>query len=81
MMAPREVTFTPDVVNVGTVIVEISNYDDEDHTLEVAGFLSRLLPPNSRAFMKVTFKKPGIYPVSISSDDPVPISGTIKVIG
>jgi len=80
MMAPREVTFSPDVINVGTVIISVSNSDDEDHIFEINRVSTKMLGPGGRTNLRVTFKKPGFYPVSVSSDNPIPISGTLKVI-
>jgi hypothetical protein len=78
--APREVTFSPDLVNVGTVIIKIANLDDQDHLLEVAGVSTPILLPGQRYIIHVRFKHPGVYAVSVTSDNPVPITGSIKVI-
>jgi hypothetical protein len=80
MMAAREVTFAPDLINVGTVIISVSNSDNEEHMLEINGVSTKLLGPGGRTNVRVTFKKPGIYPVSVTSDNPVPVSGSLKVI-
>ena len=79
-MAPRAVTFSPDLVNVGTVIIEIRNTDDEPHSLQIGGATSSLIGPGGRAFMRVTFRHAGVYPVSVSTDTPVPIGGSVRVV-
>jgi hypothetical protein len=80
MMAPREVTFSPDLVNVGTVIISVSNSDNEDHVFQIDGVATKLLSPGGRTNLRVTFRRPGVYPISVSSSNPVTIGGTLKVI-
>ena len=78
--AAREVTFSPALINVGTVIIEVSNSDQDAHQLEIDGVTSRRIGGGGKAVMRVTFKTPGIYPVALTADTPVPVSGALKVV-
>lgn len=78
--AAREVTFSPALINVGTVIILVSNSDKEAHQMEINGVSSRRMGGGGKAVMRVTFKTPGIYPISLSADTPVPVSGALKVV-
>lgn len=79
-LANRKVTFVPATINVGTVIIEIQNLDEEPHYVEINGVRSRKLLKGSRASLRVTFKRPGQYPMAVSSDTPIVVSGALKVI-
>ena len=78
--APRLVTFSPDVVNVGPVIIDIHNDDDDSHTLVIAGVSSRLIGPGGRANIHVTFRHPGIYSVGVTMDTVYPMGGSLTVV-
>lgn len=78
---PREVTFTPDLVNVGTVILSIENLDVETHELQIAGVTSRLMGANGgMAVIRVTFKRPGTYGVALLNNEGFTVKGGLKVI-
>lgn len=81
LLAAREVTFSPSVINVGTVRIIITNSDTEPHLFEINGVNSKRLLEGGRAVMIVKFKKPGLYPVSVSTDTPSAFSGQLKVVG
>jgi hypothetical protein len=80
LMAPLEVSFSPDLIDVGTVIIAVNNTTNESHALEIDGVSTALLGPGGRADIRVNFRRPAKYTVSVSADDPVPISGTLTVI-
>jgi hypothetical protein len=80
ILAQREVTFSPSLINVGKVRIIVSNSDKEAHSFEINGVSSRLLGPGGRQVLTVTFKRPGIYPVAVSSETPVDFSGQLKVL-
>jgi hypothetical protein len=65
---------------VGTVIIAVNNTTNESHALEIDGVSTALLGPGGRADIRVNFRRPAKYTVSVSADDPVPISGTLTVI-
>jgi len=76
-----KVFFTPSVVNVGTVLILVSNVGfDDRHLFEINGVRSRMMGPDGKAVLRVTFKKPGSYSVAVSSDDPIGVIGELKVI-
>jgi hypothetical protein len=80
-LATREVTFVPKVINVGTVIIDVTNSDQEAHWFEINGVRSkRLGEEGGRAVLRVTFKRPGNYPVALTSDAPIAFTGSLKVI-
>jgi hypothetical protein len=80
-LAERAVFFTPSVVNVGPVIIVVSNTDDDDHWIEINGVTSRKIGPGGRAIMRVTFKRPGMYRVGVSGDDLSNVGpGLLKVV-
>jgi hypothetical protein len=81
LLAAREVTFKPSVINVGTVRIIITNSDTEPHLFEINGVNSKRLLEGGRGVMIVKFKKPGLYPVSVTTDTPSAFSGQLKVIG
>jgi len=77
----RKVIFSPDLINVGTVAISISNGDNEGHEFEIDGVTSPAIGPGGRAVIKVTFKKPGVYPAAVISDDPIfTVTGALRVI-
>jgi hypothetical protein len=78
--AAREVTFSPALINVGTVIILVSNSDKDPHQLEIAGVTSRRMGGGGKAVMRVTFKTPGIYSVALTTQTPVPVTGALKVV-
>jgi|SRR5579862_9116546 hypothetical protein len=80
MFADRIVTLKPSVVNVGTVIFDISNSDDESHRFEINGVNSKLIGIGGRATIRVTFKHAGIYPIAITTDTPIGFGGAMRVI-
>jgi hypothetical protein len=80
LLAQREVTFTPSLINVGTVRMIVTNSDDEAHWFQINGVTSKRLLKGGRAVLVVKFKKPGIYRVSVTSETPVAFSGQLKVI-
>ncbi len=80
-MAQRGIFFTPSVINVGTVIIVISNGDDDAHIFQINGVTSRRIGPGGRATIKVTFKRPGRYPVGLTDDDLFNVGpGVLKVV-
>jgi hypothetical protein len=82
-MNPRTVFFTPALINVGTVILDVVNSDDDEHRLTIDGVTSRMMGPDGgKAVMRVTFKKPGTYGIAVSADnnDAIDISGELKVV-
>jgi hypothetical protein len=77
----REVTFSPDVINVGTVRISIVNFDDEGNALEIDGVTSAPIGPDGRTAIRVTFKRPGVYPITLENDNLMtPFSGALKVL-
>jgi hypothetical protein len=80
ILAQREVTFRPRLINVGKVRIIVSNSDRESHSFEINGVSSRLLRPGGRQVLTVTFKRPGLYPAAISSETPVEFSGQLRVL-
>lgn len=79
--APREVTFSPDLINVGRVHISIHNLDVEPHALEIGGVLSKTIGPGGRAIVTVTFKRAGVYNVSLISDElQVSAKGVLHVL-
>jgi hypothetical protein len=62
-LTPVHLTLTPSVVNVGTVVIVIRNYDPiVAHQLGINGHYSNWMGPNGgTAVLKVTFNKPGRY--------------------
>jgi hypothetical protein len=79
--AARQVTFSPALINVGTVIIEVSNSDPDAHQLEINGVTSRRIGGDGgKAVMRVNFKTPGIYGVALTTDTPVPVTGSLKVV-
>jgi hypothetical protein len=78
---PGKITFTPDVVNVGTVIVQVRNLDDDFHTFELNGVTSRRMGGDGgKAVLRVTFKKAGTYAAGAPDDDSSGITGALKVV-
>jgi hypothetical protein len=80
LLANREVTFTPKLINIGKVRILISNSDSEPHWFEINGVTSKRMRHGGRAVITVNFKRPGVYPVSVTSETPVSFSGQLKVI-
>ena len=80
MFADREVTMTPKVVNVGTVIIDVFNSDNEQHRFQINGKTTKIIGAGGRTSLRVTFKHPGIYPVAITSDTPIGFGGSLKVV-
>ena len=80
LLAAREVTFSPKVINVGTVRIIVTNSDTEPHLFEINGVLSKKLLEGGRGVMIVKFKKPGLYPVSVTTDTPSAFSGQLRVV-
>jgi hypothetical protein len=78
--AQRKVTFSPPTIGVGTVIIDITNSDDDIHSFEINGVQSKRLGKGGRTLLRVTFKHPGRYPVALTSNDPIIVSGVLKVI-
>lgn len=79
--APRNVTFSPDLINVGRVHISIHNLDVEPHALEIGGVLSKTIGPGGRAVVTVTFRRAGVYNVSLISDElQVAAKGVLHVI-
>jgi hypothetical protein len=80
-LATRVVTFVPKVINVGTVIIDVINSDQEAHWFEINGVRSkRLGEEGGRAILRVTFKRPGTYPVALTSEAPINFTGSLKVV-
>jgi hypothetical protein len=77
---PRKVTFSPSLINVGTVIIDIADLDGESHIFEIDGVFSSVMGPNGRTVMKVTFRKPGIYFAGLVNDDGYTVTGALRVI-
>jgi hypothetical protein len=80
ILAQREVTFNPSLINVGKVRIIVSNSDKEPHIFEINGVSSRVLGPGGRQVLTVTFKRPGIYSAAVSTDTPAAFSGQLKVL-
>jgi hypothetical protein len=67
--SPVKVFFNPSIVNVGTVLIVVTNSDVEGHILEINGKTSRFMHEDGgRAVMRVTFRKPGTYFVGLGID-------------
>jgi hypothetical protein len=80
-LATRVVTFVPKVINVGTVIIDVINSDQEPHWLEINGVRSkRMGEEGGRSILRVTFKRPGNYPVALTSEAPINFTGSLKVV-
>lgn len=80
-LALRGIFFTPSVINVGTVDLIVSNTDNDDHWFEINGVKTGVIRGGGRASIRVTFKRPGIYPVAISNDDLGNVGpGELKVV-
>jgi hypothetical protein len=80
LLAAREVTFSPGTINVGTVRIIITNSDSEPHWFEINGVSSKKLLEGGRDVMVVKFKRPGVYPVAVTTDTPSTFSGQLKVV-
>jgi hypothetical protein len=80
VLADRVVTMTPKVVNVGTVIFEVLNSDNEQHRFQINGKTTKIIGAGGRTTLRVTFKHAGIYPVAITSDTPIAFGGSLKVV-
>ncbi len=80
MFADRIVTFSPKVVNVGTVILDVFNSDNEKHRFQINGRSTKVIGEGGRTTLRVTFKRPGTYPVAITSDTPIGFGGALKVV-
>ena len=68
---PVQVFFSPSVINVGTVIIVAHNDDVSAwHQFSINGVNSTWMGPGSgTAVMKVTFKRPGSYSASATTDN------------
>jgi hypothetical protein len=80
VLADRIVTMTPKVVNVGTVIFDVLNSDNEQHRFQINGKTTKIIGAGGRTTLRVTFKHAGIYPVAITSDTPIAFGGALKVV-
>ena len=80
LLADREVTFKPHLINVGTVRMIVTNSDDQAHLFEINGITSKRMLEGGRTVLVVKFKKPGLYRVSVTSEAPVAFNGQLKVI-
>jgi hypothetical protein len=62
-LIPVRVFFSPNVINVGTVLIVVRNSDPGvAHQLGINGVVSKWMGPNGgTAVMKVKFKRPGTY--------------------
>lgn len=80
MFANRTVTLTPAKVNVGTVVIDIANSDNESHRFQINGKTSKLIGAGGRASIKVAFRHPGTYPVAVTSETPIQLGGALRVV-
>jgi hypothetical protein len=80
MFANRTVTLTPGTINVGTVVIDVANSDNESHRFQINGKTSKLMGAGGRATITVTFKHPGTYPVAVTSETPIALGGALRVV-
>ena len=80
MVADRVVTMTPGKVNVGTVIFDVLNSDNESHRFQINGRTTKVIGEGGRTTLRVTFKHAGTYPVAITTDTPIGFGGALKVV-
>jgi hypothetical protein len=74
------VTFAPKTVNIGTVVLDISNSDNDPHQFEINGKETKLIGGGGKAVLTVTFKRAGLYPVAITAEAPMQLNSALRVI-
>lgn len=77
---PGKLIFSPVSAKRGRVVFKITNRDDEFHSFEINGVVSRAMGPHrGQAVMRVNFKKRGVYNATVPDDNQSGIGGVFKI--